>query len=105
MSLSETQSDSKRQLAFSINPFIERYVLYLYYQNRRLCGCVDEKVASQEAWIPKRVAQRIARCVLTPDRVRHVILLGNQIHSVNLWTLRIPKMYMRILGYNVQIIT
>ena len=45
-----------------------------------------------------------SRCVLTPDRVRHVMCRGNQIHSINLWTLGIPKMYMRILGYNIQIL-
>ena len=43
------------------------------------------------------------RCVLTPDRVRHVMCRGNQIHSINLWTLVIPIMYMGALGYNVQI--
>ena len=44
-----------------------------------------------------------ARRVLTSSRVRHVMLWRNQIHSVNLWTLGIPKMYMGTLGYNIQI--
>ena len=48
-----------------------------------------------------RLSVRQSRCVLTPDRVRHVMLWGNQIHSINLWTLGISKMYMRTLGYNV----
>ena len=39
------------------------------------------------------------RGVLTFSRVRHAMLRGNQIHSINVWTLGIPKMYMRTLGY------
>ena len=35
------------------------------------------------------------RRVLTWSRVRHVMLWGNQIHSVILWTLGIPKMYIK----------
>ena len=37
------------------------------------------------------------------SRVRIGVSLGNQKHSSNLWTLMIPKMYIRTLGYNVQI--
>ena len=44
-----------------------------------------------------------ARCGITFLRVRHVNYQGNQIHSSNLWTLGIPKMYMGHLGYNIQI--
>ena len=44
-----------------------------------------------------------ARSLLTKIRVRIGVPLGNQIHSSNLWTLGIPKMYLRTLGYNVQI--
>ena len=46
---------------------------------------------------------RRPRRVLTSSRVRHVMWWGNQIHSVILWTLGIPKMYMGTLGYNIQI--
>ena len=41
--------------------------------------------------------------VLTNFRVRTCDSQGNQMHSGILWTLGIPKMYMRTLGYNVQI--
>ena len=44
-----------------------------------------------------------SRSVLTKSRVRTGGSQGNQIHSVILWTLGIPKMYMGTLGYNVQI--
>ena len=43
------------------------------------------------------------RSVLTFLSVRTGGVQGNQIHSSNIWTLGIPKMYMRPLGYNVQI--
>ena len=43
------------------------------------------------------------RSVLTNLRVRTPGSQGNQMHSGILWTLGIPKMYMRTLGYNVQI--
>ena len=46
----------------------------------------------------------VARSLLTKIRVRTGVSLGNQIHSVNLWTLGIPKMYMGTLGYNIQIL-
>ena len=47
--------------------------------------------------------QQCARCFLTSSRVRTGMSKGNQIHSSNLWTLGIPKMYMGPLSYNIQI--
>ena len=44
------------------------------------------------------------RRVLTSSRVRNVMKRGNQIHSVDVFTLGIPKMYMGTLGYKVQIL-
>ena len=41
---------------------------------------------------------------LKKSRVRTGVSLGNQIHSSNLWTLGIPKMYMNTLGYNIQML-
>ena len=45
----------------------------------------------------------IPRRDLSLSRVRHVMLWENQKHSIILWNLGIPKMYMGTLGYNVQI--
>ena len=45
-----------------------------------------------------------ARNVLTKFRVRAGGAKGNQVHSVTVWTLGIPKMYMGTLGYNILIL-
>ena len=46
----------------------------------------------------------VARHVLTKFRVRASGAKGNQVYSVTVWTLGIPKMYMGTLGYNVLIL-
>ena len=46
----------------------------------------------------------LSRHVLTKFRVRAGGAKGNHVHSVNVLTLGIPKMYMGTLGYNVLIL-
>ena len=46
----------------------------------------------------------MSHSVLTNIRVRTRGSQGNQMHSGILWTQGIPKMYIRTLGYNVQIL-
>ena len=41
--------------------------------------------------------------LLTKSKVRTGVSKGNHIHSGNLWTLGIPKMYKGTLGYEGQI--
>ena len=52
-----------------------------------------ENTYSKQFWQRKlqHTSGKSARRVLTSSRVRHVMLWGNQIHSVNLWTLGIQK--------------
>ena len=52
-----------------------------------------------KTWTGPELGAADPRSVLTFSRVRHAMLRGNQIHSVNVWTLGIPKMYMGTLGY------
>ena len=66
-----------------------------------LAGMVGRAVEAVDDTLRK--VTNTARNVLTFLRVRHVNFQGNQIHSVNLWTLGIQKIYMGPLSYNVQI--
>ena len=42
--------------------------------------------------------------ILTKSRVRTGGVQGNQIHTITVWVLRIPKMCIRTPGYNVLVL-